>query len=193
MCKCSSNNYKDVELSVINKSNNALPDYAHYGDSGMDIRANLNMSKKELDAYQEGHRRAYDFYEGGYSIISDGIIKRIDEPTLWLYPLQRVVVPTGLFVEIPIGYEIQLRSKSGRTLKEGLVVANSPATIDSPHKGEIKLIMYNLDSINAVKIEHGEKIAQMVLAKVEFGIWKLTEELSHSTRGENGFGSTGIK
>lgn len=100
------------------------------------------------------------------------------------------LVPTGLAFEIPKGYEVQLRPRSGLALKHGITLPNSPGTIDSDYRGEIKVIMMNLGQEPFI-INHGERIAQMVVAKHETAQFEQTEDLSESTRGTGGFGSTG--
>jgi dUTP pyrophosphatase len=107
-------------------------------------------------------------------------------------PLQRVLIPTGLFIELPIGYEAQIRPRSGLAFKHGITVLNSPGTIDADYRGEIKILLINLSN-EAFLINDGERIAQMVLAKHETLSWKTTEELPSTERGAGGFGSTGVK
>lgn len=107
-----------------------------------------------------------------------------------LKPLQRTAVPTGLFIELPLGYEAQIRPRSGMALKKGLGVLNSPGTIDADYRGEIKIILVNL-SEQEVTVEPGERIAQMVVAKHERVEWVPVEQLSSTQRGDGGFGHTG--
>lgn len=106
-------------------------------------------------------------------------------------PLERILVPTGLFVEIPIGYEIQIRPRSGLAIKQGITCLNTPGTIDADYRGEIKVILINL-SADAQIIQPGDRIAQMVLQKVERIEWHVTEQLGATDRGSGGFGSTGV-
>jgi dUTP pyrophosphatase len=112
------------------------------------------------------------------------------EAPITLGPLERYMVPTGLFIELPLGYEAQIRPRSGLAAKRGLTMLNSPGTIDSDYRGEIKCIVVNLSNL-AQTIEPGERIAQMVIAKHERIEWEPTEVLSDSDRGAGGFGSTG--
>lgn len=105
-------------------------------------------------------------------------------------PLERVLVPTGLYVELPEGYEMQIRPRSGMAAKFGLSVLNSPGTIDPDYRGEIKVILANLSSEEYV-LNPGERIAQMVVARFERIEWEKAEELSQTDRGAGGFGSTG--
>lgn len=131
-----------------------LPEYAHPGDSGMDIRANIT------------------------------------EP-ITLKPLERAIVPSGLKLEIPFGYEVQIRPRSGEAAKKGLTVLNTPGTIDSNYRGEVGIIMVNLSNTDAI-IEPDERIAQMVVAKVEYVKLNEVEEIVTTTeRGNGAYGSTG--
>jgi len=109
-----------------------------------------------------------------------------------LKPLERKGVGTGLAAEVPLGYELQVRPKSGLALKSGLTVLNTPGTIDYGYRGEIKVILVNLSN-ETYQIEKGQKIAQLVVAPVAYAEFEETEELSGSSRGEGGFGSTGLK
>ena len=115
----------------------------------------------------------------------------IAEPMV-LQPAERVLVPTGLFVEIPLGYEIQIRPRSGLAIKQGITCLNTPGTIDADYRGEIKVILINL-SAEPQTILPGARIAQMVVQKVEQVQWVAVSELSGSDRGSGGFGSTGSK
>ncbi len=109
-----------------------------------------------------------------------------------LAPLQRAMVPTGLYMEIPEGYEVQVRPRSGLAAKHGITVLNTPGTIDADYRGEVKVILVNLSN-EPFSIEPGERIAQLVLAKHEKAEWEEVSELGDSQRGEGGFGSTGRK
>ena len=114
-----------------------------------------------------------------------------DEPIV-LAPLGRAMVPTGLFLEIPSGYEVQVRPRSGLAAKKGVTVLNAPGTIDADYRGEVCVILVNLSDAEFV-IEKGERIAQLVLARHETIEWDETDALAASGRGEGGFGSTGTK
>jgi len=114
------------------------------------------------------------------------------EAPLLLGPLQRAMVPTGLFVEIPEGYEIQVRPRSGLAAKHGVSVVNSPGTIDADYRGEIRVILVNLSDTD-FEVVPGERVAQLVLARHERAEWVEAEELSATSRGDGGFGSTGNK
>ena len=115
----------------------------------------------------------------------------IDEAVI-LRPLERAMIPTGLSIELPEGYEMQIRPRSGLAAMHGITVLNSPGTIDADYRGEIRVILVNLSN-EEFRIEAGERIAQMVVARHEQVEWELTEELAESERGEGGFGSTGKK
>ena len=113
----------------------------------------------------------------------------LDEP-LVLKPLQRCLVPTGLYMAIPAGYEVQVRPRSGLAIKKGITVLNSPGTIDADYRGEVCVILVNLSSEEFV-IEDGERIAQMVIARHEQAEWVEVENLDETQRGAGGFGHTG--
>lgn len=113
------------------------------------------------------------------------------EAPLTLQPMERTLVPTGLYLELPEGYEAQIRPRSGLAIKRGLTMLNSPGTIDSDYRGEIKCIVVNLSGQPQV-IEPGERIAQMVIARYEQIRWEEVAELGTSQRGTGGFGSTGV-
>lgn len=137
----------------------------------------INQSNNPLPAYQ--------------TILSAGmdIQAYISEP-ITIKPLERVLVKTGLFIELPQGYEAQIRPRSGLALKKGITVLNSPGTIDADYRGEIGVILINFSQENFV-VESGERIAQMVIARHETIQWKSVTSLSATERGEGGFGSTG--
>jgi dUTP pyrophosphatase len=109
-----------------------------------------------------------------------------------LKPLDRAIIKTGLFIELPIGYEAQVRPRSGLAAKKGITVLNSPGTVDADYRGEIGVILVNLSHENFV-VENGERIAQLIIAKHERAEWISVQELSETSRGEGGFGSTGVK
>lgn len=115
----------------------------------------------------------------------------LSEP-ITLKPLERALIKTGLFIELPIGYEAQVRPRSGLAFKKGITVLNSPGTVDADYRGEIGVILVNLSSEPFV-VENGERIAQLVISKHERAEWQETIELSETSRGEGGFGSTGVK
>lgn len=116
---------------------------------------------------------------------------QIDQPVV-LKPMQRAIIKTGLYLELPIGTEAQVRPRSGLAAKKGITVLNSPGTIDADYRGEVGVILVNLSNEDFT-IENGERIAQLVLAKHERAQWQQVDQLSSTDRGEGGFGSTGVK
>lgn len=143
----------EIEIKIINKSANPLPDYATANSSGMDLRANLGES-------------------------------------LTLSPMERILIPTGLFMEIPPGYEAQIRPRSGLAIKQGITCLNTPGTIDADYRGEIKIILINLSTEDQV-IEPGDRVAQMVIQQVEKARLIETIEINVTQRNAGGFGHTG--
>lgn len=127
------------------------------------------------------------------TILSAGMDLRanLSQP-ITLRPMERCLVPTGLFIALPKGYEAQVRPRSGLALKKGVTVLNSPGTIDADYRGEICVILINLSSEDFV-IEDGERVAQMVVARHETVEWEQVEALDSTERGEGGFGHTGVK
>lgn len=119
-------------------------------------------------------------------------VRAANEQPIKIDPLQRAIVPTGLFLEIPAGYEVQVRPRSGLAAKKGITVLNAPGTIDADYRGEVCVILVNLSSEPFV-VEKGERIAQLVLARHESIEWDECRSLSESERGDGGFGSTGVK
>ena len=115
----------------------------------------------------------------------------LDKP-ITLKPLDRTLVKTGVFMELPIGYEAQVRPRSGLAFKKGVTVLNTPGTIDADYRGEVGVILVNLSNEDFV-VEDGERVAQMVIAKHEQPFWEEVEELIETERGVGGFGSTGVK
>ena len=107
-------------------------------------------------------------------------------------PMERALIPTGLFIELPVGYEAQVRPRSGLAIKKGITVLNTPGTIDADYRGEVMVIMVNL-SAEDYQVKDGERIAQMIISKHEKAVWEEVSELNESERGAGGFGSTGHK
>ncbi|MGA0402960.1 MAG: dUTP diphosphatase [Flavobacteriaceae bacterium] len=137
----------------------------------------INKSSHPLPSYQTSQ--------------SAGMDLRANNPEpIVLKPLMRAIVPTGLFIELPEGYEAQIRPRSGLAAKKGIGLVNSPGTIDADYRGEIGVIVVNLSNEDFT-IENGERIAQMVIAKHEAASWQEVESLNESDRGSGGFGSTG--
>ncbi|MBI1780071.1 MAG: dUTP diphosphatase [Sphingobacteriales bacterium] len=143
----------EINIKIINQSNNPLPAYATNGSSGMDIRAFI-------------------------------------ESPVEIKPLERVFIPTGIFIELPEGYEAQIRPRSGLALKQGITCLNSPGTVDADYRGEIKVILINLS--NEVQTIHpGDRIAQMVIQQIEKANWIEATEINITERNTGGFGHTG--
>ncbi|HVM87782.1 MAG TPA: dUTP diphosphatase [Puia sp.] len=142
-----------IKVNIINESDNALPQYATPGSSGMDIRANLSQP-------------------------------------VFLKPFERYLMPTGLFIELPKGCEAQIRPRSGLAIKQGLTCLNSPGTIDADYRGEIKVILINLSQEEQV-VRHGDRIAQMVVSKVDKIKWAPVKKIGKTRRNKGGFGHTG--
>lgn len=124
---------------------------------------------------------------------SAGMDLRANIPeSIILKPLERAIVKTGLFIALPVGYEAQVRSRSGLAAKKGITVLNAPGTIDADYRGEIGVILVNLSNEDFMVMD-GERVAQLVIAKHERAEWTEVEELSETSRGSGGFGSTGVK
>ncbi|HIE16102.1 MAG TPA: dUTP diphosphatase [Bacteroidales bacterium] len=143
-----------MEIKIVNKSNNPVPNYGTKSAAGVDLRAFIEQ---------------------------DILIK----------PMQRILIKTGLFIEIPVGYEAQVRPRSGLAIKKGITVLNSPGTIDADYRGEIMVILINLSNEDFL-VKSGDRIAQMVISSHEQAEWKLVESLDDTERGAGGFGSTGV-
>ncbi len=137
--------------------------------------------------------KSYNKLPGYSTEMSAGMDLRasLDEPVV-LKPLERKLIPTGLYIELPQGYEAQIRPRSGLALKKGITFLNTPGTIDADYRGEIGVILINLSQEEFV-IENGERICQMIVASHETVKWELVEELEETMRGAGGFGHTGKK
>ncbi len=146
---------RTMEIKIVNRSNNPLPNYATKASAGVDLRAFIEQ---------------------------DILIK----------PLQRILVKTGLYIQLPVGYEAQVRPRSGLAIKKGITVLNTPGTIDADYRGEIMVILINLSNEDYI-VKSGDRIAQMVIASHEQADWKLVDTLDETERGAGGFGSTGVK
>ena len=144
-----------MNVKIVNKSKNKLPEYSTQYSAGMDLRANL------------------------------------EEPVN-LKPMERKIIPTGLFIELPPNYEAQIRPRSGLAIKHGITVLNTPGTIDADYRGEIGVILINLSNKDFI-INNGERICQMIISKHETISWENVEILQQSGRGAGGFGHTGKK
>lgn len=139
----------------------------------------INKSRHALPAYETTGSAGMD------------LRALLDEPVM-LEPLERRLIPTGLYVALPEGHEAQIRPRSGLAYKQGLTVLNTPGTIDADYRGEIKVLLVNLSN-KTTTVQDGDRIAQMVIARHETIQWRLTEELEETSRGAGGFGSTGVQ
>ena len=137
----------------------------------------INHSSHPLPAYETAHAAGMD-------------LRAFTPAQITIKPLQRLLVPTGLHIELPIGYEAQIRPRSGLAFKHGIGIVNSPGTIDADYRGEIKVLLVNLSDTDFI-INDGDRIAQMVIAKHETISWESVVELSDTARGEGGYGHTG--
>ncbi|MDP1726105.1 MAG: dUTP diphosphatase [Bacteroidota bacterium] len=137
----------------------------------------VNQSPNPLPLHQTEHAAGID------------LMAFLPEPIV-LEPMQRALIPTGLFIEIPPDYEAQIRPRSGLALKHGITVLNSPGTIDADYRGEVKVLLINFGEESFI-ISNGERIAQMVVSRHETILWKPVADLAPSNRGEGGYGSTG--
>ena len=139
----------------------------------------INKSAHDLPHYETGASAGMDLRAS----IQEAVV---------LQPMERTIIKTGLFMELPVGYEAQVRPRSGLAAKKGVTVLNAPGTIDADYRGEVGVILINLSN-EAFTIENGERIAQMVIAKHERAEWQQVDVLTDTDRGEGGFGSTGTK
>ena len=137
----------------------------------------INQSEHPLPQYETAHAAGMDLRA---SIKEEIVLK----------PLQRQLIPTGLFMELPVGFEAQIRPRSGLAYKHGISIVNSPGTIDADYRGELKVLLVNLSDTD-FKIANGDRIAQMVVAKHETVQWQAVEALEETARGEGGYGHTG--
>lgn len=144
-----------MDIKVVNKGHQPLPEYATPQSAGMDLRANI-------------------------------------EAPITLKPMERRLIPTGLYIALPIGYEAQIRPRSGLALKHGITVLNTPGTIDADYRGELMVLLVNFSDSDFI-INDGERIAQMVIARHEQGIFEVVEALDDTERGMGGYGHTGVK
>ncbi|MFC2700211.1 dUTP diphosphatase [Segatella oris] len=144
-----------MDIKVVNKGHQPLPEYATPQSAGMDLRANI-------------------------------------EAPITLKPMERRLIPTGLYIALPVGYEAQIRPRSGLALKHGITVLNTPGTIDADYRGELMVLLVNFSDSDFI-INDGERIAQMVIARHEQGIFEVVEALGDTERGTGGYGHTGVK
>lgn len=159
-----------MKVKVINKGKNELPQYAHKGDAGMDLRADFSHVNDIMT-----HGGEWDEEREVFVLFSGG----------------RAAIPTGLFVELPNNYYMDIRPRSGLAIKSGIQVANTPGLIDPSYKGEICVILLNTHD-EPFEIKQGDRIAQATISKFTPIEWETTTTLETSDRGENGFGSSGV-
>jgi len=137
----------------------------------------INNSGHPLPQYETAHAAGMD-------------MRAFTESEITIKPLQRVLIPTGLYIELPVGYEAQIRPRSGLAYKHGISIVNAPGTIDADYRGEIKVLLVNLSDTDFV-VNNGDRIAQMVIAKHETISWEPVTELNDTARGAGGYGHTG--
>lgn len=190
-----------MKVSIINKSRHQLPKYETPLSAGMDIcgdfsRIKLVDSKPEKNFF-DADVVAISLIEAPFVLDKEGnpTDKKVATipaaSTIEIKPGGRCLIPTGLFIALPKGYEAQIRPRSGLALKHGLTVLNSPGTIDADYRGEVGIVLVNTSN-HPVRIKDGERIAQMIIAKHETIEWEAVEELPPTERGEGGFGHTGV-
>lgn len=137
----------------------------------------INKSGHESPQYETTHAAGMD-------------MRAFTETEITIKPLQRVLIPTGLYIELPVGFEAQIRPRSGLAYKHGISIVNAPGTIDADYRGELKVLLVNLSDTDFV-VSNGDRIAQMVIARHETVSWEVVEELSDTARGAGGYGHTG--
>lgn len=169
-----------VKVKVINKSNNRLPQYETKGSAGMDIR--VDLSKVTPENPIKGFGDAEVIWSGEGHMI----------PMVRLAPMSRALLPTGLYTAIPEGYQVSLRPRSGMAIKKGLILCNTPGTLDEDYRGQWMLPVINLGQKD-VYIEDGERICQALLEKVNKIEWEEVDSLDETDRGAGGFGHSGSK
>ena len=164
-------------IQVINVGKQPLPKFETPNSAGVDVRADFSrISENPIKVY------------GGAEVISAG--EAHDKIMIKLTPHSRALIPTGFFMAVPEGYEMQVRPRSGLALKEGLTVLNTPGTVDSDYRGEVGIIIINTSNEDRF-IEDGERIAQLLLKNTNQFVWEEVDTLSKTVRGEGGFGHTG--
>lgn len=172
-----------LKIDIVNESKNPLPSYEVAGSAGMDLRADFSRIDKDFI-----YNGTYDVYKP-YQCEIFALMDNDGKVTVILPPHKRVLIPTGIHIALPEGYEAQIRPRSGLALKHGIMICNSPGTIDFGYFGEIGVILVNT-SDEPFTIEDGDRIAQMVINKVETAEWNEVNELTGYDRG-GGFGHTG--
>ena len=174
-------------INIINKSPFTLPEYATEGSAGMDLKLDLsqeidrNLVIGEITIIKSDHTSINDKRE------ATNPVKKVI-----IHPQTRIILNTGLYIQLPNGYEAQIRPRSGASFKKGYTVLNSPGTIDCDYTGQIGIIIGNFTD-KSIELEHGERIAQMVISRYEKINWNIVESLNKTERGDGGFGHTGKK
>lgn len=172
----------NVTVEILKKYNANLPKYSTEFSAGFDLEAYIDPI--EITDYISQLNNVFKKVEGLDFLLSE------NKTQITILPGKSIAVPTGLFVSVPIGYELQVRPRSGMAIKEGLMVINSPGTVDPDYRGEIMILVYNSSS-QPITIKNGMRIAQGVIAPYIKGEFKLVETLSPTVRGKGGFGHTG--
>lgn len=139
----------------------------------------INKSNNSLPAYETAHAAGMD------------LKANLEEPVV-LKPMQRALIPTGIYIELPVGFEAQIRPRSGLAFKHGISIVNSPGTVDADYRGEIKVLLINFSDVD-FNIRNGDRIAQMIVAKHEKVNWDEVETLGETLRGTGGYGHTGVQ
>lgn len=173
-----------MEIKIVNKSKNELPEYATIGAAGMDLRASLPTRKDILEKGIEEFKVIGENFDFTFATGNGGIVN--------IHPNGRVLIPTGIYVAIPEGYHADVRPRSGLALKNGITCGNSPGLIDSDYRGEVGIILINHGS-KTFSIVNGDRIAQLVIMAHEHAAPVQVETLDDTARGEGGFGHTGEK
>lgn len=162
-------------VNVVKETLNALPTYATKGSAGLDLRADLWQVK-------ESNLHNAEVVRDEYSVIK----------YIAIHPGGRALIPTGLHIQLPEGYEARIQPRSGLALKNGVSVLNTPGCVDCDYRGDIGVILIN-HGFSTFKVHQGDRIAQMIVSKVEQVIWNLVDSLEETERGDGGFNSTGIR
>lgn len=180
-----------LKMDDVNKINyDQMNDYFGFDVFGLEKEMENHIERLEFK-FSKSNPEVMD---PRYAYTSDSGFDLYSTEEKWIHPLDRVLIPTGIHLDIPEGYEVQIRSKSGLAIKQGVFVLNSPGTVDEGYTGEIQVILFNTTN-QKVKVEKGQKIAQAVLCPVVSGKWINfieVEDINSKDRNENGFGSTGL-
>lgn len=165
-----------IEVKVLNKSKNSLPEYATTNSAGCDLMADFSDVTSKIMAFN-----SFTTWNEDKTVLESVTIR----------PGGRALIPTNLFIALPEGYEAQVRPRSGLAIKKGITCLNAPGTIDADYRGNVGVVLANLGNEN-FEVKQGDRIAQMVICKVEQISWKTVLELDSTDRGEQGFGHSGV-